>query len=196
MVQRKQARKKPEDLVVLADADSRAGQAPPPRAGRTALAPLPNYMRPTTCSGARGGRASPPHATCSSTMKGPPAHACSFAYCSLKGSFLASRRRRSMKLEGASPFRNPVNDGGYIVEIRAKGSGDGSCGSGVVVSDGSLRSSTPSDNRGRRDDGTRVLLDRDDSGAACESDISDDLGAERQGNIPQGEISDDACLFH
>jgi hypothetical protein len=92
--------------------------------------------------------------------------------------------------------RLPVNDGGYIVEIRAKGSGDGSCGSGVVVSDGSLRSSTPSDNRGRRDDGTRVLLDRDDSGAACESDISDDLGAERQGNIPQGEISDDACLFH
>jgi hypothetical protein len=209
MVQRKQARRKPEDLVVLADADSPACQGPPPRGGvRTALAPLPNYMRATTCSGARGGRASRKDATCSSTMKGPAAaHACSYAYCSLKGrasaapldAFLASRRRlvrtqRSMKLQGASPFRDPANGGdGYFVEIRAEGSGGGSCGSSVVVSGGSLRSSTPSsDSRGRRDDGTRVLLDRDDSGAACESDISDDSDAQRQGNIPRGEISDNA----
>lgn len=114
MVQRKQARKKPKDLVVLDDEGlPGAGQV---RRGdhsggggvrRPALAPLPNYMRATTCSGAKVDVASrkeapppPPtkvvssgaaprvgRATCSSTMKGGPggAHVCSYAYCSLKG---------------------------------------------------------------------------------------------------------------
>ncbi|GJM91886.1 hypothetical protein PR202_ga08305 [Eleusine coracana subsp. coracana] len=135
MVQRKEARKKPKDLVVLAD-DSFPGVGQVMRrAGRRAVAegvgPPPPPPPPTTNREqvvfARAGAA--PHvgrATCSSTMKGAADHhVCSYAYCSLKGharasveplnDFLASRRRliktqQSMKLKGASPFRKPNNN--------------------------------------------------------------------------------------
>ncbi|GJN16735.1 hypothetical protein PR202_gb03756 [Eleusine coracana subsp. coracana] len=284
MVQRKQARKKPKDLVVLADEGlpgpgqvmRRAGD-PGARDVRTALAPLPNYMRATTCSGAKVGglsrkesvpappppttkreqvvfaRAAAPHvgrATCSSTMKGAAGHhVCSYAYCSLKGharasveplnAFLASRRRliktqQSMKLKGASPFRKPNNNAGegYFVEIhnaaaaalpvtslpipteemaeyvtfrgrlrcggddddaedKLKDSADDSCGSSVVISDGSLELLGSTKNRGRKDTENLVVDHEDDYFGACKSDISDELGVEHEANIPQ-DVGGDA----
>ncbi|KAK3166500.1 hypothetical protein QOZ80_1AG0046520 [Eleusine coracana subsp. coracana] len=289
MVQRKEARKKPKDLVVLAD-DSfpgvgqvmrRAGD-PGGRDVRTALAPLPNYMRATTCSDAKVGGPSrkesapappppppttnreqvvfaragaAPHvgrATCSSTMKGAADHhVCSYAYCSLKGharasveplnDFLASRRRliktqQSMKLKGASPFRKPNNSGGegYFVEMhnaaaappvtscsglpteemaeyvtfrgrlrcggdddaedKAKDSADDSCGSSVVISDGSLELLGPTKNRGRKDRENFVVDHEDDyfDFGACKSDISDELGVEHEANISE-DVGGDAA---
>ncbi|AQK98227.1 Plant calmodulin-binding protein-related [Zea mays] len=105
MVLRKPARKKPKDpsAVPAGGPGSRGrsgGMAPAP--------PAPNYMRATTCSGARSSAAAAPHpqpgrekavltaaalracrATCSSAMKGPgaagSADACPYAYCSFKG---------------------------------------------------------------------------------------------------------------
>jgi hypothetical protein len=105
MVLRKPARKKPKDpsTVPAGGPGSRGrsgGMAPAP--------PAPNYMRATTCSGARSSAAAAPHpqpgrekavltaaalracrATCSSAMKGPgaagSADACPYAYCSFKG---------------------------------------------------------------------------------------------------------------
>ncbi|OEL13119.1 hypothetical protein BAE44_0025860 [Dichanthelium oligosanthes] len=115
MVQRKQARKKPKDPGVVLDGDAApARDDPGSRGGGMALAPLPGYMRATSCSDAKagaGGRAVDPtepppkrepvraaaaprvgRATCSSTMKGPGAggHACPYSYCSLKGHVHAS----------------------------------------------------------------------------------------------------------
>ncbi|CAO2181736.1 unnamed protein product [Urochloa humidicola] len=103
MVQRKQARKKPKDPGVVLDGDAAPARGDPgSRGGGTARAPLPGYMRATSCSDAKagaGGRAAAPaapppkrepvrakvvftaaaaaprvgRATCSSTMKGPGA---------------------------------------------------------------------------------------------------------------------------
>ncbi|GJM91889.1 hypothetical protein PR202_ga08308 [Eleusine coracana subsp. coracana] len=149
MVQRKEARKKPKDLVVLAD-DSfpgvgqvmrRAGD-PGGRDVRTALAPLPNYMRATTCSDAKVGGPSrkesapapppPPPTTnreqvvfarAGGAARGQ-GHGHARASVEPLNDFLASRRRliktqQSMKLKGASPFRKPNNSGGegYFVEM-------------------------------------------------------------------------------
>ncbi|XP_062208086.1 calmodulin binding protein PICBP-like [Phragmites australis] len=126
MVQRKQARKKPRDSVVVAEEVlPMVGQARGRRdlgsrgGGGMARASVPNYMRATSSSDSRIGRAvgreaapAPPpkrepvrakvvfaeaqrvgRATCSSTMKagGPAAaHVCPYAYCSLKGHVHAS----------------------------------------------------------------------------------------------------------
>ncbi|KAJ1287069.1 hypothetical protein BS78_03G402400 [Paspalum vaginatum] len=176
MVQRKQARKKPKDPGVVLDEDAvPAAGGLGSRGGAVARAPLPNYMRATSCSdakaGAVGAPAGPPQgrepvrakavlaaaaprvgrATCSSAMRGPgagAAHACPYSYCSFKGhahapaaplgSFVASRRRliktqQSMKLKGASPFRNHSSaraaGDGYFLEVRAAptASSDASC---------------------------------------------------------------------
>ncbi|TVU09840.1 hypothetical protein EJB05_43337, partial [Eragrostis curvula] len=59
MVHRKQARKKPKDSsVLLAEDGLPAGQARGGGDVGMARAPLPNYMRATSCSGAKAGRAS------------------------------------------------------------------------------------------------------------------------------------------
>ncbi|RLN24126.1 uncharacterized protein C2845_PM07G34830 [Panicum miliaceum] len=121
MVQRKQARKKPKDPGAVLDGDAVPPKGDPgSRGGGMARAPLPGYMRATSCSDAKagtGGRAATPaapppkrepvrakvvftaaaprvgRATCSSTLKGPGAggaHACPYGYCSLKGHVHAS----------------------------------------------------------------------------------------------------------
>ncbi|PAN26530.1 hypothetical protein PAHAL_5G019200 [Panicum hallii] len=121
MVQRKQARKKPKDPGAVLEGDAVPPKGNPgSRGGGMARAPLPGYMRATSCSDAKagtGGRAATPaapppkrepvrekvvftaapprvgRATCSSTMKGPgagEAHACPYGYCSLKGHVHAS----------------------------------------------------------------------------------------------------------
>ncbi|PUZ52989.1 hypothetical protein GQ55_5G018000 [Panicum hallii var. hallii] len=121
MVQRKQARKKPKDPGAILEGDAVPPKGDPgSKGGGMARAPLPGYMRGTSCSDAKagtGGRAATPaapppkrepvrakvvftaapprvgRATCSSTMKGPgagEAHACPYGYCSLKGHVHAS----------------------------------------------------------------------------------------------------------
>ncbi|WVZ67412.1 hypothetical protein U9M48_016488 [Paspalum notatum var. saurae] len=117
---RNQARKKPKDpgLVLLDEHAVPAAGGLGSRGGA-----VPNYMKATSCSGAKAGAgapAAPPQparskavlapaaprvgrATCSSAMRGPGAGACPYSYCSFKGhahapvdplgSFVASRRR-------------------------------------------------------------------------------------------------------
>ncbi|EES02053.1 uncharacterized protein LOC8062327 [Sorghum bicolor] len=114
MVQRKPARKKPKDPDAVPARGGGPGPGSRGGAGGSGMAPapLPNYMRATSCSGAKAGASGAPaapqsgrakvvltaaaaavpragRATCSSAMKGPGAdglaHACPYAYCSFKG---------------------------------------------------------------------------------------------------------------
>lgn len=203
MVQRKPARKRKEpkcpDNVPAWGGD----RGPGSRAGGGGMAPaqLPNYMRATSCSGAKAGAAqahSAPQpqpgrasvarapragrATCSSAMKGPGARACPYAFCSVKGharapplrSFVAARRRgqQSMKLKGASPFGKPtVGWDASRSDVSAEGLGAASVG-GSCASSGVVSVERSTTTRHRGREGEKTLVVE-----VADHECDDDLGA-------------------
>ncbi|RLM60535.1 uncharacterized protein C2845_PM14G12890 [Panicum miliaceum] len=79
---------------------------------------------------------------------------------------------------------------GDDAEGRAKGSGalvDGSCGSSDVISDGSVELLGASKHRRRREEAALVDLEDGDFGA-CKSDISEELDAKHETNIPEDSV--------
>jgi len=90
---------------------------------------------------------------------------------------------------------------GDDAEGRAKGSGasvDGSCGYSDVISNGSVDLLWTSDSkpRRRREEAAALVDHEDGDFGACKSDISEELDAKHETNIPQGEISDNNVCFN
>ncbi|CAO2167726.1 unnamed protein product [Urochloa humidicola] len=208
MVQRKQARKKPKDPGVLLEGDAATARGDlGSRGGRgMARAPLPGYMRATSCSDAASRRrliktqqsmklkgASPFRKPNNSgdgffveirAGAGGPTVGSDATCSDLSAEEVDAMVRR---MEYAMFDNFSCGDG---AEGRAKDLGasvDGSCGSSDVISDASsvqLLGETTKRRRGREE---AALPDHEEEDfGACKSDISEELDAKNERAIPGG----------